>query len=648
MAKNHQPRRHPHVLASKFVSSLEGGSPSTRNICCGQYLSISTKSTMLASTISTIELNDDQIASDNINRTSFNDPLTDVSRLLKESTVEAAAREFHRQYSSQTANSTAQGGNSTNFALVAILNSLHKSPQQSEDFVKALQKLSDDPASNNENNLQDDDVESWYPSNDHYHMVLYGWIDYEPPSAKRVQALVEYMKNETNVTVDTDTYNLVLKTWVKKKNAERAQDFFDEMVSEKNFKPDATSFSLMLEAWSLSKSPLAAKRADDTLRRMKRFKVDVDVHHLSRVIECWAKSRRKGVEVRMESLMGWMHRQIDDKSEDCDPQVVQEAMYNVLQAYQYIKNAHRAEELLLEYMAEYQHNKRFPPSLSMCMSVLTTWSKSKSSRRGHRAEKLLTLMENDGNFPDPTVECYTAVLNCYAGSHKPDAAQRAETLLRRMEEKGIQANLVSFTCVLIAWARSENIETAPIKAEQIFQEILDRNLEPDRFVYSGLITAWGRSTLEDSIFKVEEYLQRVKDMQHERSTSSQRPTVVEYTATIQAYANYVARNIHRSRMVAERVESLLDEMLDSDDPLLRPNTLTYAAVLSAIAGALRIPDRGDRADAVLRTMRAEKVEITPFILGLAKKCSVKEPKRKQKEASRDDGLDSKVRMNSAL
>jgi len=258
-------------------------------------------------------------------------------------------------------------------------------------------------------------------------------------------------------------------------------------------------------------------------------------------------------------------------------------------------------------------------------------------------------MEKEETFPDPNVECYTAVLNCFAGSNKPDSAQRAEALLRRMEqEKGIEANLVSLTCVLIAWARSDDVDIAPIQAERIFQEILDRKLDPDRYVYTGMITALGRSTSEDSIYKVEEYFQHVKDMQTEGRGASRKPTVVEYTATIQAYANYVTRNIDRSRMVAERVQSLLDEMLESEDPLLKPNTLTYAAVLKAIGGALRIPDRGDRADAVLRTMQAEEIEISPYILGLAKKCSTRESTRKQKHPSLDSPLDSEDRVASQL
>ena len=237
------------------------------------------------------------------------------------------------------------------------------------------------------------------------------------------------------------------------------------------------------------------------------------------------------------------------------------------------------------------------------------------------------MIEKNESFPRPDVACYTATLHCLASSKKPDSAKRAEALLRRSEQKhGITPNLLSFTCVLIAWARSDD-PNAPQKAENILREIESRGMEPDRFVMAGLITAWGRNKVEDSIIKVEMYFQRMKDRAHDpssKSNNSFEPSVVEYTATIQAYANYVSRNLAKSRMSVARVETLLDEMLDSSDDRLRPNYLTYAAVLKTIAAARRIPDRGDRADRVLRIMSAEGVEITPYIVGLVKKCHVRE------------------------
>jgi hypothetical protein len=99
---------------------------------------------------------------------------------------------------------------------------------------------------------------------------------------------------------------------------------------------------------------------------------------------------------------------------------------------------------------------------------------------------------------------------------------------------------------------------------------------------------------------------------------------------IQAYANFVSRNIGKSRESVERVESLLNEMLNSEDKSLKPNILTYAAVLKCIAAARRVPDRGDRADIVLQKMYSEQVEITPYIIKLVQRCKNIRKKSTQK------------------
>jgi hypothetical protein len=527
--------------------------------------------------------------------------------------------------------------------MIAVLNTLRNSPQQSEAFVKTLEEftgvnVASIPGSDTIEDGIAASIPSCRPNREHYHMVLQAWNDFSPPSAKRAQALLDYMEIQAGMLYQIDSCNMVLKTWAKKCNAEGAQAFFDKMTKVRGVKPDLISFLHVLEAWSKSKSPLAAKRADALLSLMGEMKIQPNAECLFRVIECWAKSTRKGAEARIESLLAWMKRRIKEDPEQCDQHVVQAAMWNVLQAYQTVRNAHRAEEILLDFVGEYRtSNVTIPPTVEMCLSVLNTWSKSNSTRRAYRAEKLLSLMEKDRSFPKPNVECYNSVLNCFAGTRRRGSGSRAEALLRRMEKsKDVAPNLMSMTCVLITWAHSDNVHEASMHAERLFREIQDRGMEPDRFVFAGLITAWGRNPSEDSIVKVEEYFERVKDMQrsgqsHGHVAASRRksfqPTTVEYNATINAYANWVTKNVGGSRVAVARVETLLDEMLDSEDESLKPNILTYAAALKTIAGARRIPDRGKHADFILRIMENEKLEISPYIIGLVKKCNIREPKQ---------------------
>ena len=529
---------------------------------------------------------------------------------LKTIPVEAAARNFFSHCDS----------NETTFdpdiELVTILKTLHDNPQTCEGFVKTLQELSTN---------SDQDV-PFQPQKAHYDMVLKAWLIFDPPSVKRSEALLDYMDTMVNLPYDSDTCNLILDGWSKKSNAERAQKFFDKMIRRRT-PVDQISFLHLLKAWAKSKSPLAVNRIESILSQMENSTdIEPNAECYLRVIECWAKSKKKGSERRIEGLIELLNQQATEDSgrivDDDIEKIQQEATLHLLQVYQNMKNAHRAEEILLEFAEDI----RTPtPSLGMCLSVLSTWSKSGSSRRAHRAEKLLRRMEKNAGLPQPDTACYTAVLNCIASSKKQGSAKSAEALLRRMDEnEATKSNMVSLTCVLIAWARSEDSD-GHLQSERIFQEILDRGMQPDRYVYGGLMAAWGRSNDPDAMQKVEDYFQRLK------YSEDSKPTVVEYTVLIQAYANYVSKNIEKSRESVERAEALLAEMLNSDNEILRPNILSYAAVLKVIAAARRIPGRGERADKVLQKMVKNNIEIPPYIMNIASKCTGRLPA--QNEAS---------------
>eukprot|EP00536_Pseudo-nitzschia_multiseries_P012456 jgi/Psemu1/68312/estExt_Genemark1.C_4780006 len=560
-----------------------------------------------------------------------------ILQQLKERPVEDVARFFVDHCKKHEHNNDCVN---PNFELTAILESLHDNPQASERFLKTCLELGNGDMALNSSGTgsREENNDSLRPGRDHFNLVLSAWRKFQPPSAKRLQGLLAYMEKQARIDYDTESCNLVLETWAEKGNAERTQAFFDNVMMRRRISPDLVSFSQVLKAWSRSKSAVATQRVDEMLDRMEySHNLKPSPECYQHVIECWANYNRKGSEIRIEYLVKLLKQGLvadinhnDHCIDDADGKILQKAVWNLLKAYHNIENAHRAEEILFEFVDDFDANKKInypPPTIEMCLSVFSTWSKSASSNRAVRSEKLLRLMEENPLLPKPDTASYTAVLNCIATSKKQGSAKRAEALLRRMDKKKeTESNMVSLTCVLIAWARSDD-SNATANAERIFQEILDRGMQPDRFVFAGLITAWGRSNEIDSLVKVEEYFQSIRD------SENIKPTVVEYTAVIQAYANYVSRNIDTSRESVERVEGLLNEMSTSKDESLRPNTLSYAAVLKTITAARRIRDRGTHADAVLRKMHSSQVEITPYIMNLVKRC--KNRKYAPKSASSD-------------
>lgn len=234
LARNLQPHIDPLLMASSFVPAFEAFR-SGRHIAVPSHRNLSSSSTLTGKALEkTTDVAKDVKNGNASGSSSFivDTCLSEVSRLLKENTVEEAALAFRLHCAYQTTNFAEDIiSQSTNAALIAVLNTLHKSPQQSEAFVRALQEhITEDAASKTENVEEKDKFRPrlWRPNNEHYHMVLLDWLEYDPPSAKRVQALVEYMERETDLQVERDTYNLVLKAWAKKKNAERTQAYFDQ------------------------------------------------------------------------------------------------------------------------------------------------------------------------------------------------------------------------------------------------------------------------------------------------------------------------------------------------------------------------------------------------------------------------------------
>jgi hypothetical protein len=100
------------------------------------------------------------------------------------------------------------------------------------------------------------------------------------------------------------------------------------------------------------------------------------------------------------------------------------------------------------------------------------------------------------------------------------------------------------------------------------------------------------------------------------TTTTNQAMVIEYTATMQAWAQYVLRNVDASQEAVARVEGLLVELLEEssknhDNYNKQPTALTYAIVLKTIAAARLVPDRNQRAKSLLRIMERQNMEISP-------------------------------------
>lgn len=227
-------------------------------------------------------------------------------------------------------------------------------------------------------------------------------------------------------------------------------------------------------------------------------------------------------------------------------------------------------------------------------------AQSKEGGVEQRAEELLRRMEEPDQFT------FNTILNCWARSRAPQAAQRADTILRHWEQRyangdtALQPDVLAYNTVLTAWARSRKTDTTVKNVQQLLARMEkayrrgNTKAGPNTISYNVLISALTNLNDREAADHALEILEKMKKLQGEGRTNC-RPDTVTYTSIINVVAKkMVGRNATEA---AEKVISLLDELEDSyretRDPVLKPNIRTYTAAIHAIARSRTRPERAE-------------------------------------------------------
>ena len=311
-----------------------------------------------------------------------------------------------------------------------------------------------------------------------------------------------------------------------------AHDFLELCLSQyrdtqdPSLQPTSYTFTAVLSAWSHSKDPHAARKAHDLLDRMKDYGVDPNVYSYSIVLDAYARSNnKKSVDHAME-----LFRSMKDDA-GIEPNVF--AYTTIIRALANCGRAPEAEELLNE------------------MLLLKEDSTGVDQGSNKRTRNRRTSKGDDDITPD--VYALSSVLNAWAKSHAPDAAERAEDLLIRMHElydAGIinePPNLVCYNSVIAGWARSRSHGAAQ-RADDLLRVMQQRPQQPEPPQRRG---------------------------RHHHDKSTLRPNLVTYNTVLNAWANDGNW---------AKVEKLVEELrqLSQDDNRFSPDEWTVRAIWKAM------------------------------------------------------------------
>lgn len=433
----------------------------------------------------------------------------------------------------------------------------------------------------------------------------------------------------SNIQPHIQVYNGVLRIWSQLGEAERAERTLEAMYEDfqvnnnDRAKPRPDSFNLVLTAWLNRQkadfahsgyrdpTPAVGERAESIFRKLQ------DVHRSGSLLgvkpnreswlnmmHCWAETKCKEAGDRNLTILEEAKRVEEETGEIIANKVFYGAVIN---AYANAGNAQTAEKVLSEFHRQYHEegNKDAKPSMKTLSIVMNAWAKSEDPRAAERAETLLREMEKlhrEGILESPpSIISYSSVIECYGKSSTPGATEKAEALLQEMEQRSregedLRPNVVAYRNLLFGYAKKGMVKETEAVLERMFESHKRGNVEakPTARAMNLVLTALSMSGDSEAGTKAIAYLKKM-EMLYEMQRFDDPPDVVSYTLALKCIAEADTRG------GGEEAEKLLDEMevrASKGEKFIAPNAMTYSTVIK-IYGRSGTPEK---AEAVLRRM----------------------------------------------
>jgi pentatricopeptide repeat protein len=295
----------------------------------------------------------------------------------------------------------------------------------------------------------------------------------------------------------------------------------------------------VLNAWAKTHTEVGAQTAENILERLQleensSRKQLVTAKHYGVVVDAWAKSNHPQAAQRAEFILNKM------KSPN-------RVAYNaVMSAWARQGNVKEALRLL----------QKMPSCTTQDYNtLLAAHAKCGNARE---AESLLNDMMSSEHDVVPDIVSYNCVLDAWAKSRDEGAAERALVLLQSLPE----ADARSFSCVASAFVKKGNVD----QVQSLLAEAQDRGIEMDAYLQNTLLEAFA---MRGEATRAQQYLDQ---MEQEGLANS-----VSYNTVIKAWKRSGASD------AAQQAEKILDCMAAQQ----LDDVFTYTSVVSYLfAGEL--------------------------------------------------------------
>jgi hypothetical protein len=443
--------------------------------------------------------------------------------------------------------------------------------------------------------MQDRDSDYPEPNGASYDFVLRCWaqVPEHPESSENAQKLLANMK-KNNLQTTLQSYQSVISILAVHGEAISAERLLTNLVQDygaqfdAQLKPTLAPFETVLLAYTKFHHADAAPRAESLLMQMSELyesgilEQPPDAWSYNFVLKCWMHSKQKNATDHAVKLLEKM--QADGVQPDIS------TMNTFLNIIAKSGEPCKAEEYLNQmYQAFLEDPIRNPqPDVISFGTVLKAWSSKKDPESAERAQSLLlrlqNLHESGWSHCRPDLAIFTSVMKCLSYSKHVDAPFMAEAILRSMQESAkthpdMKPDTVCWNTAIKVWAQ---VGDGP-RAETMFQEMLQEYLAdrtnapaPNVITFSAVLSAWAKTQRNPQApERAETLLQQMKHLSETGVLPDAKPNVISYSIVLDclAYAG--------STSAALRADSILREMKASDDPNVQPNVVSYNSVIKA-------------------------------------------------------------------
>ena len=453
-----------------------------------------------------------------------------------------------------------------------------------------------------------------------------------PEAPALVEGIFREMTTISGLSPNTACFVSVLHAWansipgsakshsnrgISGEGGERAEAILNQMIQNYPELVSTICFNICINAWGKQGHP---EKADTILRRLHQYSQD-------------NPSPRSKTEVRPNQISfnsainGWSKSARFGGNGVNDP----------------LKAANRASQLLQQMKAQ-----GLEPTPETFGSIMEAYSKTPNP--GIQVQRFLNELEkmySEGQIsrPPPKV-CYLITIRAW-GRTKPGGAERAESLMQRLDEICFQEGgewaelepcTILYTALISAWAQSD-VDRAPNRTVEIFQEMVQKSksgrrslspnaitlnavleafcnqgrideaseflhntkqvVSPDSKSYLIILKAYANSHSKNAVGKAQAFLGDIED-DYRRGEATTKPTVGMYSQILVALGNSGEND------AAFRTEELFWKLMkyDHNDIGVVPDTATLNCVLRAWSKSSE-GGAAERAEAFLRRVRDE-------------------------------------------